>query len=104
MLLVSTESLNHEPQMWMSLIGPPLVQIKSSAIIHGPLFQTSSPCRFGGWTYLTRSLVSIHSVGVLVGVSSLKAKSTGCIGPPGGGWKVVGTQVVLLPGKNPGHG
>src|ERR1041385_7350125 len=46
--------LRQEPQRWMSVIGPVLVQIKSSASTQGPLSQTSKPRSiFGGWTNFT---------------------------------------------------
>src|SRR5208337_4171894 len=43
----------------MSVIGPLLVQIKSSASTQGPLFKTSKPDGLGGCWYFT-PLVSTH--------------------------------------------
>src|SRR5450432_3212229 len=95
-------SLIQEPQMWMSVIGPVLMHLKSSASIHGPLFHTSSPPKsFGPCTYLT-PLVSTQPVGggVLVAVVILNARSSGP--PVEACWVFV--QGAPTGGGEPGHG
>src|SRR5512141_2658264 len=76
---VSARSLRNEPHRWISVTGPVLVQMKSSARTHWPESQTSSPpSRLGNCTYLTSLVSTQGGGGVFVAVVILNARSSGC--------------------------
>src|SRR5689334_12169399 len=62
--LGSILSCSHEPQRWMSVTGPVLVQRKSSASVRFWLAFTSTPLgTFGYWTNLTPLVSGQHGGG-----------------------------------------
>src|ERR1017187_4165495 len=80
LVIVPGMSLSHDPQRWMSVMGPVVLQGKSSArtMLSRLSFTSNPPSMFGGWTYLTL-LVSTHGsvgAGALNGTDNKSAKAS----------------------------